>query len=100
MTSDFDALRLTDDTWKQEMELMARAGEVISCEVGHPIGIFTKDVHEGDECPNMIEWEMSDPPRPGDDLPLRCRCGAVWCKAVGEHLVIHIEGECCENALD
>jgi len=75
------------------MELMARAGEVISCEIGHPIGIFTKDVRQGDEYPNMIQWEMADPPRLGDCLPLRCRCGAIWCKAVGEHLVIHVEGE-------
>jgi hypothetical protein len=72
MTFDLDALALTGCTWKQEMELMARAGEVISCEVGHPIGIFTKDVREGDEYPNMIQWEMLNPPRPGDDLPLRC----------------------------
>jgi len=76
------------------MKLMARAGEVITCEAGHPIGIFSKDVQEdSDEYPHVIQWEIADPPQLNDDLPLRCRCGAIWCKAVGEHLVIHVEGE-------
>ena len=74
------------------MTLMARAGEVISCEAGHPIGTFTEDVQEGDDYPDMIRWQVV-PPRLGDDLPLRCRCGAIWCKAVGEDIVIRVEGE-------
>jgi hypothetical protein len=75
------------------MTLMARAGETITCEAGHLIGTFTGDVEEGMAYLGLINWKIAEPPALDDELPLRCECGAPWCKAVGEYLVMRIAGE-------
>ena len=78
------------------MKVMARHGERITCEAGHVIGIFERDVHDGREyaLAKAIHWLIKEPP--DDDTIVRqtldCQCGAPWCRVGGPGIIaIHVE---------
>jgi len=67
----------------------ARKGEIITCENGHPIGVFNRDVDKSETARvDQIDWLIDPAPKDGDPIgELHCQCGAAWARAPRWHSV-------------
>lgn len=62
------------------MGVFAKAGEVVTCENGHPICTVARDIHTKDTMTagQFKDWKIDIDTRPGAAIPFCPTCGAPF----------------------
>lgn len=60
--------------------LYAKKGDVVTCERGHHIVTFSRDVRWGEmfDPKALVDWQQPEP-KIGEIAPRCVQCGAMWC---------------------
>lgn len=80
----------TATTRERPPGVYAMKGERVTCERGHLVAVFKRDVMVGEMArPDQLQWAFGDQPREGDTIK-PCRCGSA---VFGGSLKARIEGD-------